>query len=620
MQAVDFSLPIGTVLGDFKVLNILGVGGFGITYKAQDTRLGRLVAIKEFLPVELAARGSDSKSVMPRTNVVEDYQYGLKKFLDEAKTLASFNHPNIVKIHTFLELNGTAYLVMEYVEGEALDEHLKKIHFNGNMSESRIREIIEPLLKGLAQVHKAGLLHRDIKPGNIYLQNANDASNEHGNNPMLIDFGAARQSVGEKSKSISAIVSDGYAPPEQYNTHSAQGPHTDIYAIGAVMYYLVSGVKPIGSTHRQHQILDDEDDPLTPLEVNQQYSQVLINLINECLTLKAKARPQSVAAVVKLLHAQKSTEAPLKTSEAKGIVDDDATRKIIKTNVVPSNKATNEVVNPGQTKQQTSNQVSDNPSHKKRNSLLALAAIFLMVFLSQYDYFQRQYQHYQVAKEQRAFYKSLNINASDDNEFPTWLSHYDENCSTDSTECYATIMDIDPNASWQKNLAVCAFEVITEASLLTSSRVQGLDKSYVGLNDDGQNEDTLSHVSKITSEEKHGDLSIQTLVKNYYQATTINDKASYSTNSSQVTKITPRKSLAPFIFKSYAQLTTMPDSDDGFDHSVTFIDDISTAQLTSLFEYFSQEELNIKQTSTISEIDNKAKYLACQISRPLDVR
>ncbi len=215
MEEIDYSLPSGTQIAEFRIIDILGVGGFGITYKAEDTRLNRLVAIKEFLPVELAARGSDSKTVMPRTNVSEDYQYGLNKFLDEARTLASFNHPNIVKILTFLEENGTAYLVMEYVEGEALDEHLKKIHFNGNMAESRIREIIEPLLKGLAQVHKAGLLHRDIKPGNIYLQSSSDASNDHGNNPMLIDFGAARQSVGEKSKSISAIISQGYAPPEQ---------------------------------------------------------------------------------------------------------------------------------------------------------------------------------------------------------------------------------------------------------------------------------------------------------------------------------------------------------------------------------------------------------------------
>jgi hypothetical protein len=112
MQSVDYSLAVGTQIAEFKILNVLGVGGFGITYKAQDTRLDRLVAIKEYLPVELAARTSDTRTVMPLTNVEQDYQFGLSKFLDEAKALAKFDHHNIVKVHTFLEENGTAYLVM----------------------------------------------------------------------------------------------------------------------------------------------------------------------------------------------------------------------------------------------------------------------------------------------------------------------------------------------------------------------------------------------------------------------------------------------------------------------------------------------------------------------------
>ncbi|NQZ88163.1 MAG: protein kinase [Colwellia sp.] len=301
MEEVDYSLPAGTLISEFRIIDILGVGGFGITYKAQDTRLDRFVAIKEFLPVELAARGSDNKTVMPRTNVKGDYQYGLSKFLDEAKTLAKFNHPNIVKVLTFLKENGTAYLVMEFVEGEALDAHLKKIHFNGNMAESRIREIIEPLLKGLAQVHKTGLLHRDIKPGNIYLQSSSDASNEHGNNPMLIDFGAARQSVGEKSKSISSIISQGYAPPEQYTTRGKQGAHTDIYAVGAVMYYLVTGEKPIESTDRQHEIMDELPDPLKPIEKNRSYSNALINAITQAMILRVSNRTPNVTVLQQML-------------------------------------------------------------------------------------------------------------------------------------------------------------------------------------------------------------------------------------------------------------------------------------------------------------------------------
>jgi FKBP-type peptidyl-prolyl cis-trans isomerase FkpA len=215
---------------------------------------------------------------------------------------------------------------MEYVEGEALDEHLKKIHFNGNMAESRIREIIEPVLKGLIQVHKAGLLHRDIKPSNIYLQSSTDASNEHGNNPMLIDFGAARQSVGEKSKSISAIISQGYAPPEQYTTRGKQGPYTDIYAICAVMYYLVSGDKPVESTDRQHQIMDDEADPLTPLAVSDEYSESFITAINQGLILKPKARTQNVAAMLSLL-ANNVAQTLLKSASDEK-VEQDATQRI----------------------------------------------------------------------------------------------------------------------------------------------------------------------------------------------------------------------------------------------------------------------------------------------------
>ena len=338
MQEIDYSLPSGTQIAEFRIIDILGVGGFGITYKAEDTRLGRLVAIKEFLPVELAARGTDSKTVMPRTNVADDYQYGLKKFLDEAKTLAGFNHPNIVKILTFIELNGTAYLVMEYVEGEALDEHLKKIHFTGNMAESRIREIIEPILNGLSEVHKAGLLHRDIKPGNIYLKNsANDKCE-----PMLIDFGAARQSVGEKSKSISAIISQGYAPPEQYTTRGKQGPYTDIYAIGAVMYYLVTGEKPVDSTDRQHDVLGDEPDPLTPI-VSNLYSEGIKRAIEQGLILVPKNRCQNVPALQKLLaETTTSTDKNANQTHSSENVDNYATVKIDREDKKVSNAAKTE--------------------------------------------------------------------------------------------------------------------------------------------------------------------------------------------------------------------------------------------------------------------------------------
>ena len=385
MEEIDYSLPSGTQIAEFRIIEILGVGGFGITYKAQDTRLGRLVAIKEFLPQELAGRSNDASSVIPKTNCSEDYQYGLTKFLEEAKTLAKFNHPNIVKVLTFVEANGTAYLVMEYVEGEALDEHLKKIHFNGNMAESRIREIIEPILNGLSEVHKAGLLHRDIKPGNIYLKNTAIDKCE----PMLIDFGAARQSVGEKSKSISAIISQGYAPPEQYTTRGKQGPYTDIYAIGAVMYYLVTGNKPVESTDRQHEIMDEQPDPLIPIEQGCGYSETLVNAITKTMMLRASSRPQHVVELQKILSENFLVQSLEKQESLNA--DSDATRKIAK-DVVSKERQSSK--NPVQGEKLTKDVKPD----KKRGGGKLIGVIATVVIAVGGYYGFTQYQVFQQAE------------------------------------------------------------------------------------------------------------------------------------------------------------------------------------------------------------------------------
>ncbi len=394
MKEVDYSLPTGTQIAEFRIIDVLGVGGFGITYKAEDTRLGRLVAIKEFLPVELAARGTDSKTVMARTNVSNDYQYGLTKFLDEAKTLAKFNHPNIVRVHTFLETNGTAYLVMEYVEGQALDEHLKQIHFTGNMAESRIRDIIEPLLKGLIEVHKAGLLHRDIKPGNIYLKNNGE--------PMLIDFGAARQSVGEKSKSISAIISQGYAPPEQYTTRGKQGAYTDIYAIGAVMYYLVSGTKPVESTDRQHDILGDEPDPL-PVITSNNYSDAFKQAIHQAMILVAKKRCQNIVVLQQLLSGNTTDNIDLKTQyqlkdETKS---SDAT---VKTNA--EQETYSNQINSKSEHTSTTTNIDNKKPIKKVPALILLIVIILGGYVA-----FTQYQQQQVLSEKANIAKQNDNNA-----------------------------------------------------------------------------------------------------------------------------------------------------------------------------------------------------------------
>ena len=216
------ALPQGTRVQDFEFHRILGHGGFGITYLGWNIALDIPVAIKEYLPADLAMREQDM-SVLPRSSGDEaDFQWGLDRFLDEARVMARFKHPNIVQVQHFFQAHGTAYIVMEYVEGETLSDLLKR---RGTLTEAELKHILLPLLAGLIDVHEAGILHRDIKPGNILLRAADGS-------PVLVDFGAARQAVGVRSRSVTAVLTPGYAPIEQYSSRGRQGPWTDMYALG----------------------------------------------------------------------------------------------------------------------------------------------------------------------------------------------------------------------------------------------------------------------------------------------------------------------------------------------------------------------------------------------------
>ncbi|NND67059.1 MAG: serine/threonine protein kinase, partial [Halioglobus sp.] len=290
----DQHLPLGFCVENYEVRAVLGLGGFGITYKAWDSTLERWVALKEFLPADLALRDTDNTTVRARSDREEDYRYALDRFLLEARTLARFQHPNIVRVVDFLQANGTAYLMMEYVEGQALSTYLRK--HPERIPEERLRSWFVPLLKGLAKVHDAGFLHRDIKPGNIYLSDEGV--------PILIDFGAARQAIGEHSKSVTGIFTAGYAPIEQYATDAKnQGPWTDLYALGATLYRCVSRASPVDAPARQSAVLEGEADPLTPAaELGGSYSQPFLTLIDELLVLAARHRPQSAAAVLAALE------------------------------------------------------------------------------------------------------------------------------------------------------------------------------------------------------------------------------------------------------------------------------------------------------------------------------
>ena len=236
--ASPLTLPPGTVLGQqYSIGEVLGrPGGFGITYLAWDERLETRIAIKEFFQREWVGRGMDRVTVTPYSEQEASlFTYGLQQFLQEARTLARFDHPNIVRVRNFFEANGTGYLVMDYYPGQSLADFLETQPGGRAPAELAVK-ILLPALDGLRVVHGAGILHRDIDPHNIYLTTEGRV--------VLLDFGAARQAAGERSKSLSVILKPGYAPYEQYATNGKQGPWTDVYACAATLYRMVTGQVP----------------------------------------------------------------------------------------------------------------------------------------------------------------------------------------------------------------------------------------------------------------------------------------------------------------------------------------------------------------------------------------
>ena len=273
------ALPSGYRIDEYELVRVLGSGGFGITYLGYDHHLDKAVAIKEYLPNDLAVR-TDNQSVLPKsTEDKADYEWGLERFLNEAQTLARFDHRHIIKIHRFFRAHGTGYSVMEYAEGETLSGMLQR---KGTLTEAELKAILFPILDGLEVVHEADFLHRDIKPGNIVIRD--DGS------PVLIDFGSARQAVAGKSRSVTAIVTPGYAPIEQYSVKGHQGPWTDIYGLGAVCYRCLSGEAPDDATERLRA------DPLIPAirRCEGKAGAELLAAIDRALRVDEGERPQSI--------------------------------------------------------------------------------------------------------------------------------------------------------------------------------------------------------------------------------------------------------------------------------------------------------------------------------------
>ncbi len=270
----------------YRIERVLGQGSFGITYLATDLNLRQQVAVKEYVPVDLAVREEDS-AIHPTTDDrYALYSWGLERFLGEAQALAKFKHPNIVRVHSVFEANNTAYMVMDFEEGESLAAYLSS---GKPRTEAELRNLLFPLLDGLEHLHEAGFVHRDIKPGNIYVR--------ADGTPVLLDFGSARLAIGTQTRTLTSLVTAGYAPFEQYSEGGKQGPWTDVYALGATLYTAIAGYAPADAMQRSYARLGGKPDPLEPVtRVGQgRFSERFLYAIESALRFLPEERPQSVA-------------------------------------------------------------------------------------------------------------------------------------------------------------------------------------------------------------------------------------------------------------------------------------------------------------------------------------
>ena len=281
------ALPEGYELSEYRILKVLGHGGFGVTYLAEDTRLGAKVAVKEYFPAAFAFRDA-TQTISPKPGTsgsVENYRWGLDEFLKEARALAKFKHPHIVRVLRFLEANSTAYMVMEYEEGEPLSSMLKRM--GGYLNEQTLLNVFLPILSGLQAVHDAGMLHLDIKPDNIYLRRDGQ--------PMLIDFGSVRQTQSGKEQEKIALT-PGYSAIEQYPNSQEIGPWSDVYSVGATLYRCVTGKQPVDSMERYTvRKKQQQDDPLAPATSFDRplYAKHIREVIDLSMRLNAAKRPQT---------------------------------------------------------------------------------------------------------------------------------------------------------------------------------------------------------------------------------------------------------------------------------------------------------------------------------------
>lgn len=300
------TLPPGTRIHDYRIDRVLGEGGFGIVYLATDVVLERQVAIKEYLPSSMAARDGQSLTVKVKSSDhAETFAIGLRSFVNEAKLLARFDHPALLKVHQFWEQNGTAYMAMPYYQGQTLKEALAKL---GRLpTESEVRAWLMPLLDALEALHNEHCYHRDIAPDNILLT---------GHGPLLLDFGAARRVIGDLTHALTAMLKPGFAPIEQYGDMPGvtQGPWTDIFALASVLYAAISGHRTIPAVER---LLNDPLQPLATVAAGR-CGHAFLAAIDAALAVHPKNRPQSIAEFRALLTADDTPVLDLAETEAPG--------------------------------------------------------------------------------------------------------------------------------------------------------------------------------------------------------------------------------------------------------------------------------------------------------------
>ena len=292
-------LAAGTVLdGKYLLGRVLGHGSFGITYLGLDVHLDFRVAIKEYLPRDLATRAPDGSSVSAyRGEAGDDFRFGLTRFLEEGRSLARFReHPRVVGVLGFFEANGTGYLVMSYLEGKSLEEH-RAAQQGGRLPEAEALGIMVAVLDGLEAVHGEGMLHRDVKPANIYLTRYSGVK--------LLDFGAARYATGQRSRSLTQIWTPGYAPFEQCHGGGEQGPWSDVYAAGATLYHLLTGEVPIESNVRAVKDVQPSPREVAGAAVDERVSAAVM----QAMAVDPQERFQSVGAFrTALMEAKKVTD------------------------------------------------------------------------------------------------------------------------------------------------------------------------------------------------------------------------------------------------------------------------------------------------------------------------